>query len=105
MSSVVIVGGGPRGTGVLERIAASAPEFRDRLPGGLEVHLVDPYPAGAGRIWRADQSALLWMNSMARDITLFADESVTCEGPIVPGPALDEGVATPRDLPSSGRSP
>ena len=30
---------------------------------------------------------------MARDVTIFTDESVTCDGPIVPGPALDEWVA------------
>ena len=53
---------------------------------------IDPYPAGGGRIWRTAQSELLWMNSMARDVTIFTDESVTCEGPIVPGPALDEWV-------------
>ena len=47
-STIVIVGAGPRGTGVLERLAASAPELH---PDGLDVHLVDPYPpvpAGSG---------------------------------------------------------
>ncbi len=29
---------------------------------------------------------------MARDVTIFTDDSVTCEGPIVTGPALDEWV-------------
>ena len=42
--SVVIVGGGPRGTGVLERLAASASEFVE----DLDVHLVDPYPRRRG---------------------------------------------------------
>ena len=97
MTSIVIVGGGPRGTGVLERIAASAPEFRDDLPGGLEVHLVDPFPAGAGRVWREDQSALLWMNSMAADVTMFTDDTVVCDGPIVPGPSLYEWAVAVRD--------
>lgn len=91
--SVVIVGAGPRGTGVLERLAASAPEF----VADLEVHLVDPYPDGAGRIWREDQSALLWMNSMAADVTMFTDASVVCDGPIVPGPSLHEWAVALRD--------
>lgn len=98
MTSIVIVGGGPRGTGVLERLAASAPEL---APDGLEVHLVDPYPPGAGRIWRSDQSVLLWMNSMAADVTMFTDDTVVCEGPIAPGPSLWEWAQALRegDLP------
>jgi hypothetical protein len=88
--SVVIVGGGPRGTGVLERLAAAAPDHGVDADHPLDVHLVDPYPAGAGRIWRTAQSELLWMNSMAADVTMYTDETVVCEGPIVPGPSLIE---------------
>jgi hypothetical protein len=88
--SVVIVGGGPRGTGVLERLAASAPRHGVDAEHPLDVHLVDPYPAGAGRIWRSAQSELLWMNSMAADVTMYTDDTVVCEGPIVPGPSLIE---------------
>ena len=91
-ASVVFVGGGPRTVGLLERIAANAPAlFRGRL----DLHVVDPFPAGGGRIWRGDQSELLWMNSMARDVTVFTDDSVTCAGPIVPGPALHEWITGP----------
>ncbi|MEQ3553202.1 FAD/NAD(P)-binding protein [Pseudonocardia nematodicida] len=88
--AVVVVGAGPRGTGLLERVAASAPElYADALAGpGLDVHLVDPYPAGAGRIWRHEQSALLAMNSMAADVTMWTDDSVVCDGPIAPGPSF-----------------
>jgi hypothetical protein len=68
--SVVIVGAGPRGTGVLERLAASAPRYGVDAEHPLDVHLVDPYPPGAGRIWRTAQSELLWMNSMAADVTM-----------------------------------
>ena len=78
MSTIVIVGAGPRGAGLLERLAASAPELH---PDGLDVHLVDPYPPGAGRIWRHAQSPLLAMNSMAADVTMYTDESVVCDGP------------------------
>ncbi|MBW0091298.1 FAD/NAD(P)-binding protein [Pseudonocardia sp. KRD-184] len=84
-SSIAIVGAGPRGAGILERLAASAPELH---PGGLDVHLIDPYPAGAGRIWRHEQSPLLAMNSMSADVTMFTDETVVCEGPIRPGPSM-----------------
>ena len=89
-SSIAIVGAGPRGAGILERLAASLPElFGD---GELDVHLVDPFPPGAGRIWRHAQSPLLAMNSMAADVTMYTDDSVVCAGPIVPGPSLWEWV-------------
>ncbi|MFF4058118.1 FAD/NAD(P)-binding protein [Streptomyces sp. NPDC001668] len=86
--SLVIVGAGPRGTGLIERIAANAPELYDGS--GLDLHLVDPHPPGAGRIWRAAQSPLLWMNSHAEDVTMFTDETVDMAGPVRPGPTLHE---------------
>lgn len=85
MSAIAIIGAGPRGAGVLERLAASAPELAD---GPLDVHLIDPYPAGAGRIWRHEQSPLLAMNSMAADVTMYTDDSVVCDGPVRPGPSF-----------------
>ncbi|GGZ06654.1 FAD/NAD(P)-binding protein [Streptomyces poonensis] len=89
--SLVIVGAGPRGTGVLERIAANAPELYGDTE--LDVHLVDPYPPGGGRIWRQTQSPLLWMNSEAQDVTMFTDETVDMAGPVRPGPTLHEWAA------------
>ncbi|MEU3840015.1 FAD/NAD(P)-binding protein [Streptomyces sp. NPDC028635] len=86
--ALVIVGAGPRGTGVIERIAANAPELY--AGSGLDIHLVDPYPPGAGRVWRAAQSPLLWMNSHAADITMFTDDTVDMAGPVRPGPTLHE---------------
>ncbi|MGW1886359.1 FAD/NAD(P)-binding protein [Streptomyces sp. NPDC001970] len=86
--AVVVVGAGPRGTGFLERLAANAPALYQDVE--LDVHLVDPFPAGGGRIWRQDQSPLLWMNSMAEDVTMFTDDSVKLAGPVRPGPTLAE---------------
>ncbi|MCQ4208091.1 FAD/NAD(P)-binding protein [Streptomyces longispororuber] len=86
--SLVIVGAGPRGTGVLERIAANSPDLGGEL--ALDVHLVDPFPPGGGRIWRQEQSPLLWMNSQAQDVTMFTDDTVQLGGPVLPGPALHE---------------
>ncbi|HET6502520.1 MAG TPA: FAD/NAD(P)-binding protein [Amycolatopsis sp.] len=85
-AQLVIIGAGPRGVGVLERIAANT----NADTGELLVHLVDPFPSGGGRIWRYDQSPLLRMNSMAEDVTMFTDETVRIEGPIRPGPSLSE---------------
>ncbi|MGW4809280.1 FAD/NAD(P)-binding protein [Kitasatospora sp. NPDC004272] len=81
---VGIVGAGPRGVVALERLCANAPLIAPGVP--VEVHLVDPYPAGGGRVWRRDQDRSLLMNTVASDVTVFTDPSVPCEGPILPGP-------------------
>ncbi|HEY4024715.1 MAG TPA: FAD/NAD(P)-binding protein [Pseudonocardiaceae bacterium] len=91
---IAIVGGGPRAAGFLERLGANLPDI---APGRrIEVHVIDPYPPGAGRVWRFEQSPLLRMNSMAEDVTMFTDDSVQCEGPIRPGPSLAEWAALER---------
>ncbi|MFF5962993.1 FAD/NAD(P)-binding protein [Streptomyces collinus] len=84
-----MVGAGPRGTSVLERLCASAPEL---LPPGalLTVHVIDPDPPGPGHVWRTAQSPELLMNTVACQVTLFTDDSVDCSGPIRPGPSLYE---------------
>jgi uncharacterized NAD(P)/FAD-binding protein YdhS len=86
-AEIVLVGAGPRASGLLERMGANAPELFD---GPVHVHLVDPFAAGSGRVWRHEQSPLLRMNSMAEDVTVFTDSSVACEGPIRAGPSLAE---------------
>ncbi|MGW2930479.1 FAD/NAD(P)-binding protein [Streptomyces sp. NPDC001156] len=97
--SVAVVGAGPRGTSVLERLCASAPEL---LPSGarLTVHVVDPAPPGPGRVWRTAQSPELLMNTVASQVTLFTDESVECAGPIRPGPSLYEWAHGDRPAPA-----
>ncbi|MFI0728305.1 FAD/NAD(P)-binding protein [Streptomyces sp. NPDC021225] len=89
--AIAVVGAGPRGTSVLERLCASAPEL---APGArLTVHMVDPSPPGAGRVWRTAQPGELLMNTVASQVTLFTDASVECEGPVRTGPSLHEWVA------------
>ncbi len=89
--AIAVVGAGPRGTSLLERLCANAPRL---APGAaLSVHVVDPFPPGAGRVWRTAQSGELLMNTVACQVTLFTDASVTCEGPIRPGPSLYEWAA------------
>ncbi|WP_269859341.1 FAD/NAD(P)-binding protein [Streptomyces sp. RPT161] len=86
--AVCVIGSGPRGLSVFERICANAAV---RQPSSeLFVHLVDPYRPGAGNTWRTDQSGELLMNTVASQVTLFTDESVELEGPLRPGPSLHE---------------
>ena len=82
MIRVCIVGAGPRGLMILERICANA--------GGaqVDVHVVDPYPAGPGRVWRTVQSSDLLMNTVASQVTVFTDETVVMSGRLVRGPSL-----------------
>ena len=95
-ASVAIVGAGPRGVEVLERLAANHRELHPGRP--LVVHVIDPYPPGGGKVWRYDQSPLLRLNSMAVDVTLFTDDTLIIDGPIDPGPTLAEWAASvPRD--------
>jgi hypothetical protein len=82
---ICLVGAGPRGTSVLERICANAAVGHE-----VEVHVVDPFPPGPGGVWRTHQSGHLLMNTVASQISLFTDDSVPCEGPVVPGPSLHE---------------
>lgn len=84
--TIAIVGAGPRGTGVLERLLAR------RSDAELHIHVVDPFPPGAGRIWRSSQPPLLWMNSVAADVTMFTDDTTVVDGPIRPGPTLAQWV-------------
>lgn len=88
--SVVFVGGGPRTAGVLERLAANRPAL---FAGPLDIHVVEPYEPGSGRIWRYDQHPGLMLNSTAADVTMFTDASVECGGPAVDGPGLAEWAA------------
>ncbi|GAA3739458.1 FAD/NAD(P)-binding protein [Plantactinospora mayteni] len=84
--TVAVVGAGPRAVGLVERLGASRPELLGDRP--LDVHLVDPYPVGSGRVWRTDQSALLTSNTAAGNVTMFTDQSATCAGPVRSGPTL-----------------
>lgn len=86
--TVGIVGMGPRGLIMLERLCANAATDLDRDP--TTVHAIDTGPAGAGRVWSPDQSMHLLMNTVAAQITIFTDVSVSCVGPVVPGPNLYE---------------
>ena len=97
--SIAVVGAGPTAIGLLERLVASAPELGGT--GRLQVHLIDPHPPGGGRVWRAAQPALLWANSLAADVTVLPDPSVTVDGPVGKGTTLWQWVeAVGRHLPA-----
>lgn len=90
--ALVIVGAGPRTTGILLALAA-LPE----VP-ATEIHVIDPYPAGPGRIWRADQPTEVWMNNTSDEITVYADGDPAVPA-AVPGPGLAEWAGERRFVP------
>ncbi|MEU6717975.1 FAD/NAD(P)-binding protein [Nonomuraea sp. NPDC046802] len=70
MSAVVVVGAGPAGTCVVERICANARRFgQGHL---VDLHVVDPYPPGAGRLWRRGVARA---DSPAGDLAVFPGET------------------------------
>ena len=85
---VAVVGVGPRGLSVLERLCAN--ERVASRHDSVVVHVVDPAAPGAGAVWRADQSRHLLMNTVASQITVYTDDSSRIDGPIEPGPSLWE---------------
>ncbi|MEV8312037.1 FAD/NAD(P)-binding protein [Streptomyces flavidovirens] len=74
---IAIVGSGPRGLGVLERIAA---RLAEAPPGAAEIFLIDAVQVGCGRIWRTDQPDWFLMNTVCGEVTMFS-------GPPDGGPA------------------
>ncbi|TWJ28600.1 FAD-NAD(P)-binding protein [Micromonospora sagamiensis] len=85
---IALVGAGPRGVSLLERIGANLADFPDI--DHLDIHVIDDTELGAGRIWRTDQTRQMCMNTLAGAVTLFTDDTVTMAGPVAPGPTLFE---------------
>ncbi|MFF4389881.1 FAD/NAD(P)-binding protein [Streptomyces sp. NPDC001552] len=74
--TVAIIGSGPRGLSVLERMALRLAQSPPTTP--MVIHLIDAVEVGCGRVWRTDQPAYLLMNTVADEISMFS-------GPRVPG--------------------
>ncbi|MEU4089009.1 FAD/NAD(P)-binding protein, partial [Streptomyces aureus] len=83
---VCLVGAGPRGLSVLERLCAQ--ERKSPRWDQLTVHIVEPDPPGSGRVWRPSQSRHLLMNTVSCQVTVYTDASVAVEGPLEEGPSL-----------------
>lgn len=86
---MAIVGLGPRGLSVTERLCANADSFLARGQ-ELVIHLVDPHVFDGGQVWRSTQDQVLLMNTVACQVTIFVDDTVDCDGPVVGGPSLYE---------------
>ncbi|MFI0260542.1 FAD/NAD(P)-binding protein [Streptomyces sp. NPDC017056] len=83
---IAVVGAGPRGLSVLERLAARLGDAPERP---VEISLIDAHEPGPGRIWRPDQSELLLMNTPAGEVTMFSGPADGGPPRAGAGPALD----------------
>ncbi|WP_445155322.1 FAD/NAD(P)-binding protein [Arthrobacter sp. Hor0625] len=67
-----LIGAGPRGTSVLERLLAN---WTPAAAGAsLHIDVVDPYPAGPGHVWQPGQSRLYLMNTQSFYPTVVPQE-------------------------------
>lgn len=72
--TLLVVGAGPRGLSVLERLVTIGSTIVGPGDQTLTVEIVDPYEWGAGRIWRSEQSGALLMNTVIGQITIFGHD-------------------------------
>ncbi|CAM3702990.1 FAD/NAD(P)-binding protein [Kibdelosporangium persicum] len=85
---VAIVGMGPRGLSVLERLLV---RLAERAAGpAVSIWVFDPGEHGAGRIWRTDQPDWFLMNTPAGEVSMYSGDPD--EGPprAGAGPSLHE---------------
>jgi hypothetical protein len=71
-----IIGAGPRGTSVLERLLANTAALAATGTGPVRLHIdvIDPYPAGPGHVWQPQQSRLYLMNTQSFYPTLVPQD-------------------------------
>lgn len=81
INRVALIGAGPRGTSVLERLlanwaagATSRANRTDTQSRTLHIHVVDPFPAASGHVWQPEQSRLYLMNTQAFYPTLIPED-------------------------------
>jgi uncharacterized NAD(P)/FAD-binding protein YdhS len=86
---LAIVGLGPRGLSVAERLCANAESLLSHAH-ELVIHIIDPYVSDGGQVWRSTQNQVLLMNTVACQVTVYVDDTVDCAGPVVTGPSLYE---------------
>lgn len=93
-ATIVIIGGGPRGISVLERLSAQVRQVRDgsHATGPVTVHIIDDVAVGTGRIWRTDQTRTLCMNTLADAVTLFTEPGSSVTAPVLEGPTMYEWI-------------
>ncbi|MGO3318529.1 MAG: FAD/NAD(P)-binding protein [Leuconostoc carnosum] len=87
---VAIIGAGPRGLAIAERLINLADDKTQ-----LDVQIYDPYTIG-GRVWDPFivNNKLFLMNTVIDQVTLFNDDSIENGGTPFPGPNMRQWIET-----------
>ena len=85
--AIAIIGLGPRGLSILERIVAFA--RAKQFPLDINITIFDSNPFGVG-CHSTDQAEHLLVNTIASQITIFSDHTVQGSGFILEGPSFYE---------------
>lgn len=93
--NVAIVGMGPRGLSVLERLLIQLAE--QPVPGEVLIWAVDPDEPGAGRIWRTTQPEWFMMNTAAGEVSVYSGGPDDGPHRAGAGPSLAEWLPHHRD--------
>lgn len=103
-----LIGAGPRGTSVLERLLAhwsrlktqggSASGFHPSAT--LHIHVIDPYPPGPGHVWQPGQSRLYLMNTQSFYPTVIPEDPELV--PPVAGRTFDHWRTRQQEQPLAG---
>jgi uncharacterized NAD(P)/FAD-binding protein YdhS len=94
MYKIAIIGLGPRGLSVFDRIIAYARNDASCTP--LELYLFDSKEFGPG-CHTTDQADHLLVNTVACQMTQFSDDTVRGAGPLLYGPSFADWLSSNRD--------
>lgn len=94
MYKIAIIGLGPRGLSVFDRIIAYARNDATATP--LELYLFDSKEFGPG-CHTTDQADHLLVNTVACQMTQFSDDTVRGAGPLLYGPSFSDWLSSNRD--------
>ncbi|WIY82034.1 FAD/NAD(P)-binding protein [Propionimicrobium sp. PCR01-08-3] len=88
---VAVVGAGPRGLAVVERLVSLAATTGRQF----DLDWYDDTSFGAGRVWSPYQTTALLMNTVCSQLSAFPDASAGFEEDYVHGPAFYDWLQTP----------
>ncbi|GAA1532367.1 nitronate monooxygenase [Brevibacterium picturae] len=88
---VAVVGAGPRGLAVVERLVSLAATTGNKI----DIDWYDDTSFGAGRVWSPYQTTALLMNTVSSQLSAFPDSSTGFGDNYVQGPAFYDWLQTP----------
>lgn len=87
-TDVAVIGGGPRGMAVIERLVSRIKDEKSEKP--IQIAWYDDNGFGSGKVWSPYQCQLLLMNTVTAQLSAFPDESAGLSGQYTSGPTFYE---------------